>query len=279
LDTFRQTFTPPAECLKANVLKCPNQQVNTWEKQHFKHDHALRQVQAAKEPDQPHLAQAWTAMSSGDGLPGQTGKESYYISSDKKFKAHKFEYPDAGCTKISLHDPTQLHHIAGGERNYYLGCDAVNCCYSDFQMKEWDIEKAGLFTHVDFIGIEDTTELNDNPVQGAEHWRQTTTLPIGKGEKIGIGYEYYLHRTDSADVISHRIDYNVSGADVPSGSILYGDFQPQHDLDTFRQTFTPPAECLKANVLKCPNQQVNTWEKQHFKLDHALRQMHAEVVV
>ena len=27
----------------------------------------------------PHLAQAWTAMSTGDGLKGETGKESYYI--------------------------------------------------------------------------------------------------------------------------------------------------------------------------------------------------------
>merc|ERR1712039_867390 len=64
------------------------------------------------------------------------GKETYYISADKKFKAHKYEYPEQKCTKISLHDPTQLHHIARGERNYCLGCDSVNCCYSDFQMKE-----------------------------------------------------------------------------------------------------------------------------------------------
>lgn len=28
-------------------------------------------------PPVPHLAQAWVAMSSGDGLPGATGKESY----------------------------------------------------------------------------------------------------------------------------------------------------------------------------------------------------------
>merc|ERR1719454_406596 len=91
-------------------------------------------------PSQPHLSQAWTAMSSGDGLPGQIGKESYYYSEDGKFRAHKFEYPDAGCTKISLHDPSTLHHIQGGQRNYYLGCDGgLSCCYSDFQMKKWDI--------------------------------------------------------------------------------------------------------------------------------------------
>merc|ERR1712039_722028 len=151
-----------------------------------KHDYALRQVQdAAQQLDQPHLAQAWTAMSSGDGLPGQVGNESYYVSADRKFKAHKYEYPQVGCTKISLHDPTQLHHIPGGERNYYLGCDAANCCYSDFSMKTWDIPKAGLLTSVDFVGYEDTTELNDKPVKDAEHWKQRSTLP----GKVGIGYE------------------------------------------------------------------------------------------
>merc|ERR1719473_362170 len=96
----------------------------------------------AAQPDQPHLSQAWMAMSSGDGLKGAIGKESYHISADGKFKAHMYEYPEQSCTKISLHDPTQLHHIPGGERNYYLGCDAVNCCYSDFKMKELDIEKS-----------------------------------------------------------------------------------------------------------------------------------------
>merc|ERR1712039_52974 len=122
-------------------------------------------------------------------------------SADNKFKAHKYEYPQAGCTKISLHDPTQLHHISGGERNYYLGCDAVNCCY------------------------------------------------------------------------------NVTGAKVPAGSILYGDFEVQHDSDTFRQIFAPPAECLKPNLMQCPQQQVDAWEKQHFKLDYMARQMQQELVV
>jgi len=230
---------------------------------------------AAQQPDQPHLAQAWTAMSSGDGLQGQIGNESYFVSADKKFKAHKYEYPQVGCTKISLHDPTQLKHIPGGERNYYLGCDAVNCCYKEFSMKEWDIQKSGLLTSVNFVAYEDTTELNNKTVKHAEHWKQRTTLP----GSVGIGYEYFLHRTNNSDVISHRIDYNVSGAKVPAGSILYGGFQVQHDLDTFKQVFTPPAECLKPNVLKCPDQQVAAWEKQYFKHDYALRQVRQEVVV
>merc|ERR1712146_879392 len=91
--------------------------------------------------------------------------------------------------------------IAGGERNYYLGCDSVNCCYSDFQMKKWDID-SGLFSKTSFVAYEDTTELNDNPVIGAEHWLQATRIP-----KVGIDYHYYLHRTEAADVISHRIDF------------------------------------------------------------------------
>lgn len=230
---------------------------------------------AAQQPVQPHLAQAWTAMSSGNGLKDQIGKESYLISADNKFKAHKYEYPQAGCTKISLHDPTQLHHISGGERNYYLGCDAVNCCYSDFSMKTWDIPKSGLFTSVEFVGYEDTTELNDKPVKHAEHWKQRSMLP----GKVGIGYEYFVHRANNSDVISHRIDYNVTGAKVPAGSILYGDFEVQHDSDTFRQIFAPPAECLKPNLMQCPQQQVDAWEKQHFKLDYMARQVQQEMVV
>merc|ERR1711976_558502 len=232
-------------------------------------------VVLAQTPSQPHLAQAWTAMSTGDGLPGQVGKESYYYSPDGKFKAHKYEYPDAGCTKLSLHDPTQLHHIAGGERNYYMGCDSVNCCYSDFSMKKWDIED-GMLSKVNFVGYEDTTELNDNPVSGAEHWLSHSNFII---QKLALDYDYFVHRTDEGDVVSHRIQYNVSGDDdVPAGTILYGDFQVQHDLDTFKQVFTPPAKCLKANVLKCPSQQVQSWERTHFKHDYALSKARTTVV-
>jgi len=229
---------------------------------------------SAQSPDQPHLAQAWTAMSSGDGLPGAVGKETYHVSADKKFKAHKFEYPEQQCTKISLHDPTQLHHIAGGERNYYLGCDAVNCCYSDFKMKEWDIEKSGWISKTSFVAYEDTTELNENPVIGAEHWTTHDTLP-----KVGIDYDYFIHRTNTSDVISHRIDFNVSGTDLPAGTILYGDFQVRHDLDNLRAEFTPPAECLKANVLKCPNEHVDRVEQAHFKHSYALRKVNEATTV
>merc|ERR1712151_146314 len=142
-------------------------------------------------------------------------------------------------------------------------------------MKKWDMDKSGLLSTTSFVAYEDTTELNDNPVVGAEHWRQSTRLP-----KVGVQYEYFLHRTEAADVISHRIDFNVSGVDVPAGSILYGDFQVQHDLDTFRDTFTPPAACMKSNLMKCPSDHVERVEQLHFKHDFAVRQMdEASVVV
>lgn len=220
---------------------------------------------AAQAPERPHLSQAWTAQSSGDGLPGQVGEESYYYSADGKFKAHKYVYPD--CTKISLHDPTQLHHIAGGQRNYYLGCDSVDCCYNDFQMKKWDITDPSMITKVNFIAYEDTTELNDNPVSGAEHWNEYNDFSVFK---FGIAYDYYIHRTETSDVISHRINFNASGVGQ-AGEILYGNFQVQHDLDSFKQVFTPPPQCLKSNVLKCPSSQVKSWEQKHFKHDFALQ--------
>merc|ERR1711976_728451 len=119
--------------------------------------------------------------------------ESYLITPDRKSKAHMYEYPDQQCTKISLHDPSQLHHISGGERNYYLGCDSVNCCYSDFKMKTWDIPKSGLFSKVGFVGYEDTTELNDNPVKGAEHWASSSVLP----KVLTVTYDYFLHREEN----------------------------------------------------------------------------------
>merc|ERR1711976_257550 len=44
------------------------------------------------------------------------------------------------------------------------------------QMKQWDVATPGLLTKVNFVGIEDTTELNENPVHQAEHWHQNTTI-------------------------------------------------------------------------------------------------------
>ena len=41
----------------------------------------------------------------------------------------------------------------------------------------WDIPNSGLFTKVHFNGYEDTTELNDNPVTGAEQWFTSSIFP------------------------------------------------------------------------------------------------------
>lgn len=214
----------------------------------------------------------------GDGSGNQTGEESYYWSEDGKFKAHKFVYD--GCTKLSLHDPTQIKHRAGGELNYYLGCYAVNCCYKDFKMKQWDIPQAGLLTHVNFVGIEDTTELDNNVVHQAEHWHQNTTIFL----KTSVAYEYFVTRAQTngtEDIISHRIDFGAEGPNGPmtGGSILYGDFKVQHDIDTFKQTFAVPEVCNKPNLLKCPSSQDEFVEQKYFKHDAFVRSLQAEVVV
>ena len=48
------------------------------------------------------------------------------------------------------------------------------------------------------------------------------------------------------------------------GAILYGDFLPQHDLDTFRDVFKAPADCLKPNVLICSSAKVKEWDSKNF---------------
>ena len=50
---------------------------------------------AAGDPTQPHLAQAWQAESTGDGLQGQTGLESYLYEEDRVpggLRAHVWDY-------------------------------------------------------------------------------------------------------------------------------------------------------------------------------------------
>ena len=42
--------------------------------------------------DQPHLSQAWQALSSGDGLPDQIGLETYIYDEVGEWKAHKWDY-------------------------------------------------------------------------------------------------------------------------------------------------------------------------------------------
>jgi len=61
----------------------------------------------AQDPTQPHLAQAWTADSTGDGLPGAIGQESYLYTDDPAYsrsggvRGHWFKYGDS-CQKLEL---------------------------------------------------------------------------------------------------------------------------------------------------------------------------------
>lgn len=97
-----------------------------------------------------------------------------------------------------------------------------------------------------------------------------------------VNYTFYITKQGN-DTITHRIDFNTGpngpqgtvqrcpaghpsepGVWLQDGSILYGDFQVQHDLEAFRKTFMPPAECLKPNVLACNDEDVEKWDRKYF---------------
>jgi len=149
------------------------------------------------------------------------------------------------------------------------GPDCCKCENAD-SPKFWDIADGGMFTKVGFVGYEDTTELNDNPVKGAEHWATSSVLP----KVLTVTYDYFLHREDNGDVISHRIDFNTSVEQ--SGSILYGNFAVQHDLDAHRERFAVPQQC-KGNILDCCDS-MDEIDSKYFKHDFALRQAGKTVV-
>lgn len=230
------------------------------------------------DPVQPHLAQAWQAMSTGDGIQGQTGLESYIYQKggdgDGTIRAHKWDYGADTCIK---------YDVDGGFSNpwtglYYVACDSVDCCVDDSagnqvpDVKQWDIPKKNLFTQVAFTGFHDTTELNNKPVKHAETWFAKEHIPF---TKVGVNYSYYISREENGnttDIVTHRIDYGAPQQGV-DGSILYGNFtviQPK-DIDTFKNTFAPPAACLKANVLSCDEKQLKKWNMKYFKHEAARR--------
>jgi hypothetical protein len=226
--------------------------------------HTAKQDEAAAvDPDQPHLSQAWIAKSTGDGMPDAIGDEAYLWTDNEMH--HLFDYGADVCQKL-VTCPNGPYSCTA----YYVKCDAVNCCKCDNadEPKKWDINNAGLFTKVNFVGYEDTTELNNNPITGAEHWSEHNILP----KVLTVDYDYYLHREDNGDVVSHRIDFNTGiGANV-SGSILYGGFQVQHDIDAHRQRFALPDVC-KGNILDCGCDDGGDDEKdaKFFKHDFARR--------
>ena len=105
--------------------------------------------------------------------------------------------------------------------------------------------------------------MNNETVTGADAWRSVIQIP-GTHDKLAINYTYYITKQQN-DTITHRIDFSVPGTSkIKPGSILYGNFTPQHDLDTFRQTFMPPAECLSHHTIYCPQEKVEEWDKMYF---------------
>jgi hypothetical protein len=224
-------------------------------------------VSAEAAPSPPHLAQAWVAMSTGDGEPGATGKESYlyedegechHHASDTCVKAHIFDYGANTCVKYEIDRGFDSKYTG----TYYVKCDAVNCCAGDPtpDLKKWDIGEAGKsLDKVKYLGKKDTTELNGNPVKDADVWQEHVKLPF---TPLLVDYTYYITNNGS-DVITHRIDWGVSD-NSSNGVILYGDFQVQHNLTDFRTVFEPPADCLVPNVDQCQQSKVDEWEQKYF---------------
>lgn len=240
-------------------------------------------------PQRPHLAQAWTAISKGDGLPNQAGVEHYIYedAGDKHaLQGHIFDYGPS-CKKIELNTPSGY---IGKETNYawgtyYLGCDSVDCCYGGMgsipqrpDVKKWDINNPSPITSVEFKGFEDTTELNGKPVKNAEHWHETDKLPLSHG--MNVSYHHYITRNQD-DIISHRIDFAAPGAE---GSILYTNFTVVHNVTAFREIFKIPDMCYpqgsgRGHALNCDGNKVEEWEKKYFKHSHAMKSLESTVVV
>lgn len=244
-------------------------------------------VALAVQPERPHLAQAWTALSKGDGLPNTVGLE-HYIYEDKgpegALQGHIFDY-GASCKKIELNTPSGF---IGDKTNYlwgtfYINCDAVDCCYGGRKtgrypqrpdVKQWDIHNPNPITgvKVEFKGFTDNiTELNDHPVKGAEHWHEQDKLHF-KG--MTVNYHHYITR-NNADILSHRIDFDAPGA---QGSIVYGNFTVIHNLTAHRELFKIPDMCYPqgsgragGHALNCNGAKVEEWERKYFKHSYALR--------
>jgi hypothetical protein len=232
---------------------------------------------AAADPEQPHLAQAWQALSTGDGLEGQVGLESYlFLEKDEgDFQGHVWDYGES-CKKFELNShfkQTSDDFISG---TFYYKCDSLDCCFDGMgsfppseipDVKQWDISTQRKMSgvKVQFDGFKDTTELYDNLIPGAEQWSE-------KHKLMSVNYTYHLHREDNGDVISHRIDYGAPA--TPPGSILYGNFTVQHDIDAFKTaSFTLPSVCQSGRVMSCGPDKVEQIERKYFKHSSWLRDL------
>merc|ERR1711918_135736 len=122
---------------------------------------------------------------------------------------------------------------------------------------------------VEFVGYDDTTELDDNPVPQAEHWHEADKLPM---TSYTIDYHHYITRSDE-DVISHRIEISNAQEIIPPQEILYKDFQVQHDVEAFIQSeFQIPHQC-KGNILSCDDAKMRKWDAMYFKHDHMRKEL------
>jgi hypothetical protein len=215
---------------------------------------AIASAEALTQDDHPHLAQAWQALSSGNGLPDTVGLESYIYEegckkSDTCMKAHVFDYGADTCIKYEV--DAGFHSKYSG--SFYVNCDGVNCCkdqqYPD--PKKWDIgqNKRSAIVHMEASDVDDL----DGHVAGADTWREDIKV-FG----ANISYTYYITQSGD-DVISHAIDYSAPGSSP--GRILYGNFTVKHadELEAFREVFHAPDACLKNNVLTCPQTLTQKW--------------------
>jgi hypothetical protein len=240
----------------------------------------LATAAAAADPQQPHLAKAWQALSTGDGIAGEVGLESYmYLEKDEgDFQGHVWDYGES-CKKFEL--DSHFSKEAGRaflSGTWYYKCESVNCCFSGGpgdqyppadipDLKKWDISTQGKLSgvKVQFDGFKDTTELYDKVIPGAEQWSE-------KHRIMSVNYSYHLHREDNGDVISHRIDYVAPG--TAPGSILYGNFSVQHDFDAFKQAFFAlPEACQSSQVMSCGDEKVEQIERKYFKHSSWLRDL------
>merc|ERR1719327_322458 len=217
---------------------------------------------ALSQDDHPRLAQAWQALSSGDGLPNTVGLESYIFEegceggqSDDCMRGHVFDYGADNCIKYEV--DAGFHSWNSG--TFYVKCDAVNCCRDGMEgnipdVKKWDIGQSAKseITHMDATDLDDL----DGHQTGLDTWLEDISVL-----KAHVKYTYYISQNENGDVISHAIDYSAPGA--PPGRILYGNFTVKHadELDAFREVFKAPAACLKDNTLHCDRENMEKWDR------------------
>jgi len=192
------------------------------------------------------------------------------------FQAHVWDYGET-CKKFELN--SHFAKDAGTQflsGTFYYKCDGLDCCFDGAgsyppteipDVKKWDLPTKGRFSgvKVQFDGFKDVTELYDNVIPGAEQWSE-------KHKLMNVNYSYHLHREDNGDVISHRIDYEAPS--VPPGSILYGNFTVQHDIDAFKKAFFAlPSACQSGQLFSCGDDKVEQIERKYFKHSSWLRDL------